>query len=224
MTSRVAYRVAAVLFLAGLCHLAVFFVAGGPWEGPVSWRKPVTFGLSFGLTLATYTWVGGLLRLRPVWVAVFTGASVLEVSLISLQAWRGVPSHFNEATAFDTAVTRVLAFGGVSLIAAVVALVVTAFRAAHLPPSTRWAVRVGAASLAVAMAFGGLMIAERGGSWKLSHGVAMHGVLVLPLLAWLLTFTPWPEGRRTRVVVAACAAYALLLAGAAVFNAISLPS
>jgi hypothetical protein len=62
--TRFAYRVAAVLFASGLFHLVVFAVDGGPWEGPVSWRKPVTFGLSFGLTLATYAWVGARLRLK----------------------------------------------------------------------------------------------------------------------------------------------------------------
>ncbi len=220
MTSRAAYRVAAVLFLAGLFHLGVFFVDGGPWEGPVSWRKAVTFGLSFGLTLATYAWVGGFLRLRAFWLGLFTFASVMEVTLVSLQAWRKVPSHFNEATAFDTVVTRALAGGGFVIIVSVTALVVTAFRASHLTPSMRLAVRVGASSLAVALVFGGLMIAERGGSWKLSHGVAMHGVLLLPLLAWLLAFTTWDEPRRTRTVGLASAGYALLIAGAAVFNAI----
>src|SRR4051794_25484078 len=54
---RVCYLIGAVLFAAGLFHLGVFAVAGGPWEGPVSWRKPTTFGLSFGLTLVTITGV-----------------------------------------------------------------------------------------------------------------------------------------------------------------------
>ncbi|CCH34479.1 hypothetical protein ABZ816_37645 [Actinosynnema sp. NPDC047251] len=237
MTTRVAYRVAAVLFLSGLFHLVVFFVAGGPWEGPVSWRKPVTFGLSFGLTLATYAWVGGFLRLgtsrlgtsrlgtsrlKAFWIGLFTVASVLEVTLIGVQAWRGVPSHFNEATALDTVVTRCLTAGGVMIIVSVVALVVAAFRAVHLAPSMRLAVRAGAASLAVALAFGGLMIAERGGSWKLSHGVAMHGVLLLPLLAWLLAFTTGDEARLTRVVGTAAAGYGALVVAAAVVDAVSL--
>ncbi|ONI83332.1 hypothetical protein ALI22I_32910 [Saccharothrix sp. ALI-22-I] len=222
MTStRFAYRVAALLFLSGLFHLGVFAVGGGPWEGPVSWRKAVTFGLSFGLTLATYAWVGARLRLRPGWVWVFTGASVLEVTLTSLQVWRRVPSHFNEATTFDQLVTRGLTVGGVTIIVSVLALTVAAFRARHLAPSTWLAVRVGASTLAVAMAFGGLMIAERGGSWKLAHGVAMHGVLLLPALAWALSFTTWSERRRTRAVALASAGYCALIAAAAGYNALT---
>ncbi|MBB5805486.1 hypothetical protein F4560_005254 [Saccharothrix ecbatanensis] len=222
MTStRFAYRVAALLFLSGLVHLVVFAVDGGPWEGPVSWRKAVTFGLSFGLTLATYAWVGARLRLRPGWVWLFTAASVLEVTLTTLQAWRRVPSHFNEATTFDQVVTRGLTAGGVMLIVSVVALTVTAFTARHLAPSMRLAVRVGTTTLVAALAFGGLMIAERGGSWKLAHGVAMHGVLLLPALAWALALTTtWSERRRSRTVALASAGYCALIVAAAGYNAL----
>jgi hypothetical protein len=45
--------------------LLVFLVDGGPWEGPVSWRKPTTFGISFGLTLITIAWVSSYLVMRP---------------------------------------------------------------------------------------------------------------------------------------------------------------
>ncbi|WP_309113864.1 hypothetical protein [Saccharothrix sp.] len=221
MTTRVAYRVSALLFLSGLAHLVVFFVDGGPWEGPVSWRKAVTFGLSFGLTLASYTWVAGFVRLRAGWPAVFTAASVVEVALISVQAWRKVPSHFNESTPFDTVVTRALTVGGVTLVVCVLALGVAALRTRDLTPAMRLAVRAGAGTLVVAMAFGGLMIAERGGSWKLAHGVAMHGVLLLPLLAWLLDFTTWNDSRKVRTAALASGAYAALIAGAALVNALA---
>ena len=39
------YRATALLLIfSGLLHLVVFAVDGGPWNGPLSWRKPVTFG------------------------------------------------------------------------------------------------------------------------------------------------------------------------------------
>jgi hypothetical protein len=52
---RIWYATAVVLTAAGLFHVAVYAVDGGPWQGPVSGRKPVTSGLSFGLTPATIT-------------------------------------------------------------------------------------------------------------------------------------------------------------------------
>src|SRR3954468_23847697 len=93
---RVCYAVGAVLLLAGLFHLGVYAVRGGPWEGPVSWRKPTTFGLSFGLTLITVTWVSSYLRMRArtraVLLGVFAADCVVEVAGITGQAWRGTPS------------------------------------------------------------------------------------------------------------------------------------
>ncbi len=229
MTTRIGYRVGIVLFASGLLHLLVFAVDGGPWEGPVSWRKPVTFGLSFGLTLATVVWVGTLVRVKPFVVALFTVASISEVLGITVQAWREVPSHFNDETPFDSAVSTGLAVGGGVIIFSVVWLLVTAWRAEHLTPSMLLAVRVGTATFLSAMAFGGLMIARgatavrsgqaaeaygTAGIFKPAHGVAMHGVLVLPLLAWLLTFTPLEERQRTRVVAGASVAYLALLGAA----------
>src|SRR5690348_18278875 len=90
------YTIAAALVASGLFHLAVYAVDGGPWEGPVSWRKPVTFGLSFGITLASIAWVSTFVALSSVpgsGLGLFVAASVAEVALITVQLWRGVPSH-----------------------------------------------------------------------------------------------------------------------------------
>jgi len=48
---RAAYSAAVLLLVSGVIHLAVLLISGGTWEGPLSLRKPTTFGLSFGLTL-----------------------------------------------------------------------------------------------------------------------------------------------------------------------------
>jgi hypothetical protein len=46
-----------------------------------------------------------------------------------------------------------------------------------------------------------------GGTLKPAHAVTMHGILVLPMLAWLLSFTHWSERRRIEIVLVAAAAY-----------------
>ena len=61
---RFAYLVGGTLILVGLAHLAAWLVLGGAWQGPVSLRKPTTFGISFGLTTSTRT--GRLGRSPPV--------------------------------------------------------------------------------------------------------------------------------------------------------------
>jgi len=98
-------------------------ISGGSWEGPLSWRKPATFGLSFGVTLINITWIATSVslkdRMRMLLLGIFAAACVLETSLVSLQAWRGVPSHFNVETPFDGAVAQTLAVGGFTLVAVV---------------------------------------------------------------------------------------------------------
>ena len=229
----IASGVAILLLASGLIHFALLLMTGGSWQGPLSFRKPATFGLSFGMTLLTIVWVSHGVALsrrgRLLLIAAFAAASVLETLLVSLQAWRGVPSHFNVATAFDAWVTRGLAGGGIALVAMIVVLTIAAFRSpSAATPSRRLAVQAGFVALCGAMVVGGIMIARgmslvvsgeaaiayaTGGLLKPLHAVMMHGILVLPLLAWLLArIESWSEERRVRAMRAAIAAYALLIA------------
>ena len=94
-----------VLVASGLAHLLVWAIAGGPWEGPVTWRKPILFGISGGLTSLSAAWVWSQLppRRGDVWLASAAAwALLVEVFLIDLQKWRGVASHFNRATPLDS--------------------------------------------------------------------------------------------------------------------------
>ena len=234
---RLCHTTGALLVLSGLAHLVVFAVDGGPWYGPVSWRKPVTFGLSFGLTLIAVAWVTSYLRigerLRTVLLLVFAADCVVEVGGITLQAWRRVPSHLDMATPFDTAVSMVLAVGGGVLVALLTVFAVASFRRRPAGPvGMALAVRSGFAILLVALASGAAMIARgvvlvRSGHQaaaygstaplKPLHGVSLHAVLVLPALAWLLSRTTWSEETRWRAVAAAVGCYAAAVAAAGVW-------
>jgi hypothetical protein len=217
---RVAFVVGAVLFVSGLTHVVVLLATGGSWTGPTSPRKAATFGLSFGLTLATVAWISHLVpltgRSRNVLLGAFTGVSVVETALVSMQTWRGVPSHFNFETGFDTAVSMTLAAGGFVIIATIIGMTLAAFRAGGTQtPAMRLALRFGFATLLVALAVGAAMIAtgsvaargpdpsvayETAGFLKPAHAVTMHAILVIPALAWLLTFTRWGENQQTNIV------------------------
>ncbi len=234
---RLCHATGLLLVLSGLVHLLVFAVDGGPWDGPVSWRKPVTFGLSFGLTLIAITWVTSYLRvgprLRSALLLVFSADCVVEVGGITLQAWRRVPSHLNMETRFDTAVSMTLAVGGGVLVALLTVFAVASFR--HRPAGPAGmplAVRSGFALLLVALASGAAMIARgvvltRTGHQEAAyhstaplkplHGVSLHAVLVLPALAWLLSRSPWSERPRRRIVATAAGCYAAAVAGAGVW-------
>ncbi|MFE2509486.1 hypothetical protein ACFXC9_13680 [Streptomyces naganishii] len=229
-----------LLVLAGLAHLVVFAVDGGPWYGPVSWRKPVTFGLSFGVTLVAVAWVTSYVRLgertRALLLGVFAADCAVEVGGITLQAWRGVPSHLDMETPFDTAVSMTLAAGGGVLVVVLTVFAVASFRHRPAGPAgMALAVRAGFAVLLVALASGAAMIARgvvltRTGHQQAAyhstaplkplHGVSLHAVLVLPALAWLLSRTSWSEAVRRRIVTGAVLAYAAVVAGAGVWAAL----
>jgi hypothetical protein len=80
---RAAVVVGLTLMAVGLTHAAAFVVVGGPWQGPVAWRKPFAFGLSFGLTTVTVAWLVARLRVgrRAKWLLLvpFADRSVLDV-------------------------------------------------------------------------------------------------------------------------------------------------
>ncbi|MFF6999627.1 hypothetical protein ACFY93_32480 [Streptomyces sp. NPDC008313] len=236
LAERLCHATGAALVVSGLFHLTVFAVDGGPWYGPVSWRKPVTFGLSFGLTLMAITWVTSYLRvaprLRTTLLAVFAADCVVEAGGITLQAWRRVPSHLNMETGFDSAVSMTLAVGGGVLVAVLTVFALVSFR--HRPSGPAGmplAVRSGFALLLVALLSGAAMIARgvyltRTGHQSMAyhsteplkplHGVSLHAVLVLPALAWLLSRTPWSEAVRRRIVGLAVGCYAAAVAAAGV--------
>src|SRR5918997_6588549 len=41
--------VAAAFAVVGVAHVVPFLVEGGAWEGAVSWRKPIVFGVSIAI-------------------------------------------------------------------------------------------------------------------------------------------------------------------------------
>jgi hypothetical protein len=232
LAERGGYVLGVLLVISGLIHLIILISSGGSWEGPLSLRKPTTFGLSFGLTLIAIVWVAAFLelkqRMRTVLLVIFTAACALETGLVSLQAWRGVPSHFNIETTFDAMVARALAAGGFVLVVVILVLTLAAFRANRsLPTSLRVAIRASFVALLAAQVTGAVMIAtgmrlvfrgdpqaaySAGGMLKATHEVTMLGVLMLPLLAWLASFTNWSERRRRELVLVATLGYVLLTA------------
>lgn len=220
---RFAYVCGALLALSGVFHVVVYLVDGGPWGGPISWRKPVVFGLSFGIALVTLSWIMGLLRPRRAigWVVLGTlsVASVGEVALISMQKWRGVESHFNEATPFDGMVFSLMG-SLVSLIGLmIVVITVWSFVRIDAPPSLTLAVRAGLVLMLVSQVVGVQMIVEGGntfgaeGALKVPHAFTLHAVQVLPALALLLLASPeHTERRRIEILSLGAVGYAALIA------------
>lgn len=222
--------VGTALIISGLLHVGMLVVDPGPWYGPVSWRKPIVFGVSFGLTAWGVAWVLGRLPRRG-WLGWLTGgtlgvASLVEVAAITLQRWRGVPSHFNDATPLDQAVFGVMGMSVVLVGVAILAILVWASFGLRDDPVAWWPAVVGLGSIVAASRIGVDMIGEgqavleatgqvptsivfgAAGSAKLAHAVGMHGLQVLAGLAVVLRLGGLPVERRRALVRLAAVSYA----------------
>jgi hypothetical protein len=230
---RSAYAVGSALMIIGLAHGLAWLVAGGAWDGPVSYRKPFSFGMSFGLTTITLAWFAdrlGLSRRAGWWLLLpLMLANTSEVVWVSLQRARGVPSHFNMGTTFDNMLYTVM--GGVAImvtVSVIVVLTVIAFRRQTDDPALTLALRAGLLILLVAMVGGGAMIgvgnsrAAAGqttdmvrwgaaGSMKVTHAIGMHGIQVMAGLALWLSAVPVVPAARVRIMQFAIAGYVGLL-------------
>ena len=148
------------------------------------WIKPAKFAMSIAIyawTLAWFfpyltgpAWTKGLVR----WGTVVT--MVVEIVCIAGQSLRGVPSHFNDASAFDIAVFGVM--GSMILFSTgldVLLLVLFFRRHVALPAAYLWGIRTGIAGVIVGAGIGLLMVAKN------SHSVGgPDGGPGLPMLNW----------------------------------------
>jgi hypothetical protein len=200
------YVTGTILIFSGLFHVLVFLICGGSWEGPVSWRKPILFGITGGLTTISVAWVLGYLAQRKsllVMSWIFAVSMFIEVSLITMQRWRGVASHFNVTTPFDGMVFAMM--GTLIMIVAVIIAIVTfkSFRFLNANPEMKLAIRSGLLFLNLTNVLGIILVAYgnyimqaspghapniygQAGMMKVPHGLAIHAIQVLPILAWLL--------------------------------------
>ena len=217
------------LVASGLAHVAAWAALGGPWEGAVTWRKPILFGISGGLTALSLGWAWAHLPRRrgDAWLAAATAAAlVAEVALIDLQRWRGVASHFNRATPFDAALYDVMTWLilGVTLVIGDLTLRFFLQRP-RLSADMLLAARAGLGLLFASCLLGvwtgaqgeirraaGLPPETLGaaGVLKFPHGAALHAVQLLPLVAWAAERAGFSIAARTRLVAWSTAGSVLL--------------
>ena len=207
------------LLICGLGHLPLVAFTGEDWSGPISWRKPVLFGLSTGLTLWSMGWLASRLPAGR-WDRFFgwltAGTLLVEVGLITLQKWFGRASHFNQETAWDRGVDQAmfwlicLAFSGI---------VYFAIRSAGRLQTTadyRLAIRGGMAFLVLSCLVGfaisihGYRQIQLGRSpgWigsqgvaKFPHGITIHALQLFPLYVLIARRLKIPAKRRKSALI-----------------------
>jgi len=211
-----------VLVASGLLHLVVWAVAGGPWEGPVTWRKPILFGISGGLTSLSLGWAWSQLPWRrgDRWLPATVAWSLfVEVALIDLQTWRGRASHFNRGTPLDSFLYDLMGVLILWVTLITVDITVRFFRQrVSLAADLLLAARAGLVLLVISCLLGiwvsvngDIRLAEgleperfgAAGVPKFPHGAVIHAIQWLPLLAWAARWAGIPERRRLTLVAAA---------------------
>lgn len=205
-----------LLIVSGVAHLGVFSVSGGSWEGDVSLRKPILFGFSAGVTMLSIGWLAPKLRRRwsdtPLWLA-FSLAMLAEVSLITFQQWRGVPSHFNRSTPMDSAILNVIEVLILFVTIVIGDLTWRSFRGLQTSSDMALAIQGGMVLLFIGCLLG-IFSAVYGtyqmnlgnepgiygtaGVVKFAHGMPLHAIQFFPLIVWLLAKRGVAESERLR--------------------------
>lgn len=206
-----------VLFYTGRFHLllALVFLFLMGWDSREVnaenvWLKPFRFAVSIFLFTWTYAWFSGfyLKQKRIVnamnWLIAI--CMFIQITLISMQAGRGVTSHFNVSTPFDAVVFSVMGavIGFNALIIGVLFIVFVWFEKGG--GEYRWAA-VWGMFLFLLGNFAGYLIIRYGWpdtaiqlaeslpvtGWRkelkdlrIPHAIGLHAIQVMPLSMWLI--------------------------------------
>lgn len=179
------------------------------------WIKPLKFSISIGLFLLTMAWVldsmeaewlGG----QRLWLAhTMLWVMVVEQVLVTTQAVRGVPSHFNASSALNVSIYAIM---GVAIFINTMALAVLWYKSStmsfnHLDPMWASSIRWGLALLILG-SLQGMYMSSSGssivggnygasgipflnwstqfGDMRVAHFIALHGIHILLLLSYVL--------------------------------------
>lgn len=182
------------------------------------WTKPWKFATSIAIFTATMAWILPSLSLNDraerVVTATIAGAMMIEILLISTQAARGVPSHFNTRTSLDSTIFMIM---GITITFSSLAVAYTLWRVIRTPPplspAYRWGIILGMGLFVITSFEGWLMIAQEGhavgapndgvglplvnwsltgGDLRIAHLIGLHALQVLPLTGYFAA--RWDDG------------------------------
>ena len=162
------WRTSPLLTATGLLMLPILAAAlAGLWldprtiTGAPAWLKPAKFAASIAIYTLSLAWVfthiPAWVRTRRIVAAVTFAAMIVEIVVISVQAWRGAASHFNVSTALDGVLFTVMGVAIVVQTLSSIAVAVALWRERFADAALGWALRLGLTLTIVGAASGGLM-------------------------------------------------------------------
>jgi hypothetical protein len=228
--------------LLGIYALAAVFDAR-ELAGHSVWLKPGKFALSFVLLFATMAWVVQRLsasvqqgRAARTTLAAMTVACWGEMAYLTLQAGRGVHSHYNNSTPWEAAMYTVMGIGAVILVLGIGAIGVLTARDHHarLGPALKAGIVWGfGLSAGLTLITAGYLSSQPGhfvgtpppgaatvpifgwslavGDLRPAHFLSLHAMQALPLLGWWMDQRA--TSRRTPSMRLAALAYTALTLG-----------
>lgn len=235
------YRRNRVLAVAGWLHigLLIIFVCAAFFDGRTvtnvnPWIKPAKFAASFIIYTFTLAWfLPYLSHYRRTLKFISWGTAFVfvgETVCIASQAARGVPSHFNISTAYDSTVFSLM---GALITFNTVLVLITLYlffrQTQPLPPAYLWGIRLGlllfflssvegyamASNMAhtVGMPDGGPGLpivnwSTRAGDLRIAHFLGFHALQILPLAGY--AFSRWQADAVRRRAVAFTLAFGLV--------------
>lgn len=240
---RTLHRANPVLSLTGWLHLGLAALAAVGLlldhrlvTGALAWGKP----LKFALSIVAYVWTLGWLlaslpeeaqrsvRLLSIWAAV---SMTVEQVIISIQAGRGVPSHYNISTPLNRILLLLMALFVVVVTVMNVWAVCLAWRyQPHGSAGYGWGLRWGLTLFLAGTLLGGAMLrlsqhtvgapdggpglpglgwSTRVGDLRIAHFLGIHALQALPLLGWALS--RWQPHQAAVLTGVGAVAYAALV-------------
>lgn len=178
--------------------------------GVNTWNKPFNFLLSTGITSWSLGWIMHYMhskRGKSVLTALFAFTLLASSSIVLVQSYRGVPSHFNTTDEFSKSLNILLIAIDVVFSATALMLTISFFRQKKMPISQHYSsgVRFGLLIFWFFTGLGGYMYcikkhtigADDGGagipliSWSISHGdlrvahfLGVHALQVIPFVSY----------------------------------------
>jgi hypothetical protein len=232
--------------MAGLALVTAVGVVADPriLLGAPIWLKPFKFAVSFVLYGLTLAWMLSVLPRRSrvaEWAGlVVVAVAVIEMTVIVVQAGRGITSHFNQSTPLNATLWAAMGMSIMVLFLAHLVIGVIALIQRIPDRPTRYAIRLGLAlsllgllaaapmvypmmgttgaghSVGVPDGGPGLPFAgwsTVGGDLRIGHFVGLHGLQALPLLGFLLARygRRLDEATRARLLLVSGGAYGVLV-------------